>query len=62
LCEAFHQLPYTGGLLEQPYTVVLKIEKVKLADVEVEEAEDKTSEAKAKAEERVKEKYGPKSA
>ena len=55
-------MPYAGGLFDQPYGAVVRIEKIKQADYEVEEAEEKTAESKAAAEKRLEEKYGPKSA
>jgi hypothetical protein len=38
--------------------VILRIEKIKLADHEIQEAEEKNAENKAKAEERLKERLG----
>lgn len=55
-------MPYTGGLFDQPYGVVLRFEKVKLADQVVEEAEERKASNKAEAEKRLAEKYGPTSA
>lgn len=54
-------MPYEGGLFDQPYGAILRLEKVKLADQIVEEANEKTEANKAEAEKRVEEKYGAKS-
>lgn len=53
-------MPYEGGLFDQPYEAILRLEKVKLADQIVEEAEEKKENAKAEAEKRVEQKYGTK--
>jgi hypothetical protein len=55
-------MPYTGGLCEQPYGVILRFEKVKLADQLVEEAEEQTTANKAAAEKRLEERLGSTSA
>jgi hypothetical protein len=51
-------LPYRGGLFDQPGGVLLRMEKIRIADQVIEEAEENTATAKAEAEEKVAKLYG----
>ena len=53
MCEVFHVLPYMGGLFDQPGVVLLRMEKIKLAENAVDEAEAAKAKAKEDAENRV---------
>jgi hypothetical protein len=54
MAEAFHTLPYYGGLFDQPGEAIFRMEAVLDARAEKERTEMEKSEAKARLEEKVK--------
>jgi hypothetical protein len=58
LCEVFHVLPYAGGLFDQPYSVLFRMETIKRADDAVEEAESKKAAGKEEADQKLAERLG----
>lgn len=58
MCEVFNALPYMGGLFDQPYYVLSRMESIKLAENTVEEAEEKKATARAEADQKVAERHG----
>lgn len=54
MAEAFHVLPYSGGLFDQPAGAIFKMEAVLAASTQPQVASENLAEAKAKVEERLK--------